>query len=159
MGPRSRESVAGGGVSAIRRAIGGLLMRAAVVALLLCMVVAASSSAQVTVHREGDENPVITIAKSIMWGGLAGLVLGGAVALVAEDNEEDIVKWFFVGGTFAGLGYGVYHVTTREKPSTALLRIDGDGLDWNVPSVALDRGLDRGGRGVRRTVTLVDVSF
>jgi hypothetical protein len=136
-----------------------MLMRVVVVALLLCAVTAVASNAQVTVEREGDENPVMTIAKSVLWGGLAGVVLGGAVALVAEQNEEDIVKWFFVGGTFAGLGYGIYHVSTREKPSSALLRIDGDGLDWGFPSVALERGLDRGRRGIRGTVTLVDVSF
>jgi len=134
-------------------------MRVAVVALVLCVVTAVSSSAQVTVERQGDENPVVTIAKSVMWGGLAGAVLGGAVALIAEENEEDIVKWFFVGGTFAGLGYGIYHVSTREKPSSALLRIDGDGLDWNVPAVRLGRGLDRGRRGIRGTLTLVEVSF
>ena len=134
-------------------------MRVAVVALVLCVVTAVSSSAQVTVERQGDENPVVTIAKSVMWGGLAGAVLGGAVALIAEENEEDIVKWFFVGGTFAGLGYGIYHVSTREKPSSALLRIDGDGLDWNVPSVTFARELDSKNRGLRGTVTLVGVRF
>jgi hypothetical protein len=134
-------------------------MRVVVAALLLCMAAAVASSAQVKVERIGEENPMITIAKSVLWGGLAGLVLGGAVALVAEKNEDNIVKWFFVGGTFTGLGYGIYHVATREKPSTALLRIDGDGLDWNVPAVTLGRGPDRGRRDIRGVVTLLDVRF
>ena len=134
-------------------------MRVMILAVLLCVTTVVASSAQVTIHREGEENPVVTIAKSVMWGGLAGLVLGGAVALVAEKNEDDIIKWFFVGGTFGGLGFGIYHVSTREKASSALLQLDGEGVDWNVPVVTLGRDPDRESRSIRAAVTLVDVRF
>jgi hypothetical protein len=134
-------------------------MRVAALVLLVCLTTVITSSAQVTVVREGEENPVITIAKSTAWGGLAGLVLGTAVALVAEENEGDIIKWFFVGGTFGGFTYGVIHTVTRERPSTALLRMDREGLDWNVPSVALRRSVVGEYRSAEAAVTLFHLSF
>lgn len=134
-------------------------MRVAVIVLLLCVVLVVTASAQVSVVREGEENPVITVAKSTAWGGLAGLVLGGAVALVADENQDDIMKWFFVGGVFGGFGYGIYHVAAREHPTTALLRIDRDGVDWNVPSVAFRQRIDGGYRDPGTAVMLLRVSF
>ena len=134
-------------------------MRVAVIVLLLCAVMVVTTNAQVSVVREGEENPVITVAKSTAWGALAGLVLGGAVALVADENQENITKWFFVGGVFGGFGYGIYHVATREHTTTALLRIDGDGVDWSVPSVACRQRTDGGYRDPGAAVTLLSVSF
>jgi hypothetical protein len=80
--------------------------------------------AAVNVEREGSENPVLEVAKSTLYGGLGGLVVGIAIALVAEGDGGDIIKWSYVGGTFLGLGYGIYHVSTRPQP-TALLEFQG----------------------------------
>jgi hypothetical protein len=118
-----------------------------------------TANAQVSVVREGEENPVVTVAKSTAWGALAGLALGVAVALVADENQENITKWFFVGGVFGGFGYGIYHVATREHPTTALLRIDRDGVDWSVPSVAFRQRIDGGYRDPGAAVTLLRVGF
>lgn len=111
------------------------------VAFLLLLPVLAN--AQVTVQRKGDENPAISVTKSIFWGGLGGLVLGSAVALVADENEGDIIKWSFVGGTFAGLGLGIWHVTHRPEPRSALLRIGPDDVDLSTPTVEFAMERDR----------------
>ncbi len=111
------------------------------VALLL--LVPLFANAQVAVQRKGDENPAISVTKSIFWGGLGGLILGGAAALVAEDNEGDIIKWSFVGGTFAGLGLGIWHVTHRPEPRAALLRIGPEGVDLSAPAVEFAMERDR----------------
>ncbi len=112
------------------------------------LVLPATSLAQVEVHRGGDENPVLTVSKSILYGGLAGLVLGGALALAVEENEGEVVRWFFVGGTFVGLGAGIYHVNHRAKPSAALFQVSPDGMHAALPTVEAF-GTYGGGRGVR----------
>jgi hypothetical protein len=91
---------------------------AGVVALIL--ILPTPAPAQVTVVRHESENPVKSIATSTLYGALAGLTLGVAIGLVAEENEDDIIKWCFVGGTFFGFGYGIYHVSTRPQPSSFL---------------------------------------
>ncbi len=63
------------------------MMRVAAIVLVLCVVTVMTAGAQVTVVRQGEENAFLTIAKSTAWGGLGGLVLGGAVALIADDNQ------------------------------------------------------------------------
>ena len=107
---------------------------------LLLSGVPRPGGAAVNVSRTGSENPMVEVARSIIWGGVAGLVVGSAMALASNgDNSGDIIKWSFVGGTFLGLGFGIYHVTTRPQASAAL---DGSGLgpaetDF-APSVELD---------------------
>jgi len=115
----------------------------------------AVGSAQVEVQRRGEENPVLTVSKSIVYGGLAGLVLGGALALAVDDNQDDIVKWFFVGGTFAGFGAGVYHVAHRPGPSSALLQLSPEGMTTAMPDVEVYR--EGGGQGGVR-VSLLSIS-
>ncbi|NNE08923.1 MAG: hypothetical protein HKN20_10230 [Gemmatimonadetes bacterium] len=82
-----------------------------------------------------EENAMLTVSKTIVYGGLAGLILGSAIALAADDNEGDIIKWSFVAGTFAGLGVGIHSVSKRGGPS-AVLSIEGNELAWNAPSPA-----------------------
>jgi hypothetical protein len=81
------------------------------------------------------------------------------VALVAEENEENIVKWFFVGGVFGGFAYGIYHVATRPEPSSALLEFDEDGVNWNFPTVALQPGFVGERKDTHGAVTLLSVGF
>lgn len=116
--------------------------------LIVLVLLPADGAAQVEVHRQGEENPVLTVSKSIVYGGLAGLVLGGALALAVEENEGDIVKWFFVGGTFAGFGAGVYHVTHRAQPSAALFQITPGETRVALPAPEW-YGTPGDGRGVR----------
>lgn len=130
-----------------------------VAAVLAIALGATRVTAQVRVIRVGEENPVKTIAKSTFWGGVTGLALGAAVALVAEKDEEDIIKWFFVGGVFGGFAFGVYHVLTREPPSTGLIDIDEDGLSIARPSITMttEGGADL--REPRLNVTLLSLHF
>ena len=103
-----------------------------VVTLLLMMFTllafTSSAEAQVTVIRGSHENPVVSIAKSTLYGGATGVLLGLALTLVVDEPSEDILKWSFVGGTFGGFIYGIYHVSTRPQPTAALLQFDTNGL-------------------------------
>tara|TARA_B100000315_G_scaffold246593_1_gene274065 strand:- start:2467 stop:2847 length:381 start_codon:yes stop_codon:yes gene_type:complete len=64
--------------------------------------------------REKRENPVMSIAKGTVWGGLGGLILGTAIAAAVPGAAAcELVRWLFVGGTAAGLGYGIHDVTSH----------------------------------------------
>ena len=114
------------------------LLRITPFLLLLPLLLPPSANAQVVVSRQGDENPAISVTKSIFWGGLGGLLLGGAVALATDEDDGEILKWSFVGGTFAGLALGLWHVTHRPEPRGALLRIDPEGAHVSMPGPAWD---------------------
>jgi len=103
--------------------------------ILLSLLIPPRTDAQVVVSRQGDENPAISVTKSIFWGGLGGLLLGGAVALATDEDDGEILKWSFVGGTFAGLALGLWHVTHRPEPRGALLRIEPGGALVSAPLV------------------------
>mgnify|MGYP001455761455 CR=1 FL=1 len=85
----------------------------------------ASSSGSVTIHREGDENPVKEIAKSVYWGAVAGAVLGGALMLADSGPSAAPLRWGIVLGSFAGLGAGIYFVAHRPVPASMLELRDG----------------------------------
>ncbi|MFH1278291.1 MAG: hypothetical protein ABIK65_07925 [Candidatus Eisenbacteria bacterium] len=133
-------------------------MTAFVFAIIL---VPGGAGAQVVVNRQGDENPAISVTKSILWGGLGGLILGGAIALVADDNEGEIVKWSFVGGTFGGLALGLWHVTHRPEPPQALLEADQDGVRFAAPVFDFESRPDPllGGEGIDHRVRLALLSI
>jgi hypothetical protein len=106
------------------------------VLLVACLAMLAGSvapaAAAVNVERRSDENPMIEVARSTLYGGLAGLMVGGAIALIDEDDDNgDIVKWGFVTGTFVGLGMGLWW--TSQRPSAALLEFDGGTLRAHAP--------------------------
>jgi len=104
-------------------------------AVTLVLLLAAGSRAQVVETRRSEGNPMIDVFKSTLYGGAAGLVLGLAVELVDDDDDNsDAPKWGFVTGTFFGFGYGLYYVTTRSRPE-GLLRRDAGGWSIGVPSV------------------------
>jgi len=96
--------------------------------LLVVLVSVHSSYAQVQVVRSGQENPVVTIGKSTLYGAGTGLLLGLALSLVINEDTGDVVKWSFVTGTFGGFFLGVYHVASRPSASSALLQFEGGRL-------------------------------
>lgn len=95
-----------------------------VVAALVVACGPAPARAAVNVERHGAENPMVEVARSTLYGGLAGLLLGGAIALV-DDSHDDakVLKWGFAGGTFLGFGVGLVSVLTRPEP-TGLLQLE-----------------------------------
>jgi hypothetical protein len=91
------------------------LVATALAAWLLC-VTAHPAAAAVNVQRSGQENPMVEVARSVLYGGLAGLMVGGAIAWASEsDHAGDFVRWGFAGGTMIGLGFGLYYVTSRPQ--------------------------------------------
>lgn len=127
----------------------------------IALLLPGAAAGQVVVNREGDENPAVVVTKSIFWGGLGGLVLGGATALAVQENEGDIVRWSFVGGTFAGLVLGLWHVTHRPEPASALLQAGPDGFRVAAPDLEIESRPDPllGGETVDRRVHLALLSI
>jgi hypothetical protein len=109
-----------------------------VACLLIALSAVGPACADVNVERHGSENPMQEIAKSTIFGGLAGLLLGGAYALADDSGDDsDALKWGVVAGTFFGFAYGFYHVQTRPR---AMLEIeDGEPrLGAVAPTIAPD---------------------
>ncbi len=51
----------------------------------------------------------MTVARNTVLGGVTGLVLGGTLTLVVdEDQRDDVVRWGVVIGTFGGFGLGIW---------------------------------------------------
>ena len=99
----------------MKRAIAAMLG-----ACLLFQLLAPAALAGVNVNRGGDENPMKEVAKSVIYGGMAGLVIGGAIAWASESGDGGAVRWGFVTGTFVGLGMGIWWVTKRPSASAAI---------------------------------------
>ena len=77
------------------------------------------AAGSVEISRESAENPMPEIARSVMWGAVAGLMVGGAVALATEQSIEPL-RWGIVLGTGAGLVTGIYFVSHRPQPAAVL---------------------------------------
>jgi hypothetical protein len=116
----------------------------AVIALLLAAEIAAPAAASVNVNRAGEENPMVEVARSVVYGGLAGLVVGGALAVATKDNHNDgdIIRWSFATGTLVGLGMGLMWVSRRPQP-TGLIEYDHGTLRAHavLPEVAPNGGV------------------
>jgi len=114
-------------------------IRAVLSAYLLLLLAAPAAHASVNVNRNGDENPMQEVAKSTIYGGLAGLVMGSALAWASDknNNDADLVRWGFVGGTFVGFGMGLWWVSHRPAARAALEFEDG-GLRAQLPVPEVD---------------------
>lgn len=133
-----------------------MIKRCVAAVLCACLMVqfaAPAAYASVNVNRGGDENPMKEVAKSVIYGGLAGLVLGSAVAVATsgDSNDGNAIRWGFAGGTFLGLGMGLWWVTKRPQPSAALEFKSGE-LRAQLPTPVL-------GRDGRTRVALARVTF
>jgi hypothetical protein len=138
--------------------------------LLLCMAADASrvfaaelpqapaapevlASGSVEISRNGAENPMVEVARSVMWGAVAGFVVGGAVALAAKDDSGESLRWGIVIGTGAGLAAGIYFVSHRPQPE-ALLELHDGKLSPNPEALGAIEPVAGGARA-----RLVAVSF
>ena len=120
------------------------------VAWVLCVTLAlgtlpARAVAAVNVERRGDENPVVEVFRSTVYGFLGGVVVGGAIVLAVQDDNssEEIMRWSIVGGTLIGLGAGIYWVTKRPQPS-AMLELNGGALTLHpvAPEIVPGEGMN-----------------
>jgi hypothetical protein len=90
-----------------------------VAAFLLLTGVAGPAGAQVVEQRESEANPSVAIFRATLYGAGTGLLVGGAIALVEEDDgmsTGEILSWSVAGGTLAGLLVGLVYVATRRGP-------------------------------------------
>lgn len=127
------------------------------VLLVATILFNATAQADVSVIREGQESPMATVGKSTFYGALTGLLLGGAVALVASGNSGEVMKWSFVAGTSAGFLWGIRHLNTRPKPNSAMLSLKSDGsATVALPKPRLRRN-EEGALGV--DMTLFSLTF
>ena len=99
----------------------------------------------VEITRNGAENPMVEIARSVMWGAVAGFVVGGAVALAAKDDSGESLRWGIVVGTGAGLAAGVYFVSHRPQPA-ALLEVHDGKLSPNPAALGAIEPVQGGAR-------------
>jgi len=94
-----------------------------------------------------EDSTLIRISKSTIYGGLLGILLGSAVALVVDDNRDEPIRWGLVIGVFGGFAYGVYSASTgrddffqrtdgRIDPSQYLLPTSGTSEPAPVHSMA-----------------------
>ncbi len=134
-------------------------MRIVVLLVVVLAFFAVDGRADVDVLRLGDENPVLTIAKATFWGGVAGLLVGGALALIADDNHWDYIKWGVAGGVLGGCAFGVYHVMTRPSGESSLLDLDGDSLALNFPSVNIAWTGNKDSRHLNTRMTVFSYNF
>lgn len=115
------------------------MKRAVAAALALALAWSAAvpaAHAEVSIRRESQENPVVEVFRSTIYGGLAGLMLGGAVAWATEsDDSGDIVKWGFVLGTFGGFAAGVAFAASRPQPASLVELEDGALRAHAMPTV------------------------
>jgi hypothetical protein len=135
---------------AMNRTIGWLLI------LAMTAGIAEPAVAEVNVERRSDENPVVEVARSVMWGAAAGAVVGGAIALAdSSPDNTDPVKWGIVGGVGLGLVYGLWW--SAKRPSGAMLEIeDGTLRAQAIPPIEMT--VTPGGTRETR-VALVGVTF
>jgi hypothetical protein len=64
--------------------------------------------------RTEEAHPFWIIGKSTMWGGLTGLMLGGAIHILG-DNKESVAGKGFAAGVIIGFAVGLYAETNRKK--------------------------------------------
>ena len=114
------------------------------ISVFLCAMVALGafpdrSFAEVDIERGGVENPVVEVFRSTVYGALAGVAVGGAIALAVGSDADEILRWSIVGGTAVGLGAGVYFVSRRPQPA-AMLELKDGGLSLHPPTPQLEPG-------------------
>ncbi|MBD3236221.1 MAG: hypothetical protein GF330_05935 [Candidatus Eisenbacteria bacterium] len=95
-GRRVRTSVPG--QRGCRAPAGRALRHGGLVLLLLLLAFAPSRASE----------PLLTVSKNMLLGGATGLVLGGTLTLVVdEEDRSEVVRWSAVLGTFGGFALGV----------------------------------------------------
>ena len=97
--------------------------------------------ATMEVQRRGEENPFIEVMNTTKWGALGGLLVGSAISLAANGKDDgEGIRWGVVAGTFVGLGYGIWHVSSRAQPRAMLEFDDGRARLNPMPFAAVEAG-------------------
>jgi hypothetical protein len=139
-------------------------------ALISVLVWPVETVAQVVEEREqAASNPGKVIFHTTLYGAATGAVLGGAYALIEDDDDLDaweILRWGVAGGAAAGLVVGLIYVVARPEPKGDVEDLDTDedaessSLIFAKPSVQFAHRRDPLGNTDRRVdVNLVAVRF
>jgi hypothetical protein len=63
-----------------------------------------------------NDNPIVEVATSALYGAATGLLLGGVLTLVVDSqHRDDVVRWGVVTGTFGGFAFGIYQITRGDS--------------------------------------------
>lgn len=101
------------------------------IASILFPIVAIAKEKEERVYvRTEEAHPFWIIGKSTMWGGLTGLMLGGAVDILGDDNKEPIAGKGFAVGVIVGFVVGLYAETNRKKD-------DQEAKNYNINIVPI----------------------
>lgn len=124
-------------------------------------------TAQVVDARDSEANPASVLFRATLYGAGTGLALGGAYALVNDDDDPgtgtgEILRWGVAGGAAAGFLVGLVYLATRSQPEgefgeEAMLQIEDGDLHVS-PLGVLDTGKGLGGPGAL-DLNLVAVRF
>lgn len=131
-----------------------MILAAVALALTLVHGSRVDVPAQVVEAREGQSNPAAVLFRATLYGAGTGLALGGAYALIADDDDPgtgEILKWGISGGAAAGFLIGLIHVATRSDPEGSvgeqgMIQIENGNLHLSPIGI-----LATGPRGVPRT--------
>lgn len=106
-------------------------------ALVLSILLAGAPGLPVRAAFAGSDEGMLSIGKNAVYGALTGLLLGGVVALVSdEDSRGDAIRWGVVIGTFGGVAYGIYDLSTGDdRALTAPEAADHFALRMTRPGV------------------------
>lgn len=85
-----------------------------IISLFLPAIAIAKEKEEKVYVRTEEAHPFWVIGKSTLWGGLTGLMLGGAVDILS-DNDESIAGKGFAIGVIIGFGVGLYSEVNRNK--------------------------------------------
>jgi hypothetical protein len=79
--------------------------------------VVAPPSKQKVVHADVQEphNYMATVAVSALMGGLAGLLVGGAIYYLGDQNNAERIGYWAAGGVLVGTGVGLVQVVVQEN--------------------------------------------
>lgn len=129
--------------------------------LLLCSLL--SLGLWIPTEARADDR-MATIAKDTLYGGLIGLVLGGTLTLVVEEEDrDDVVRWGVVFGVFGGFFFGVYEASRSDdllsdfsEPGDPASRPEARRVNWGPLALRMDPLLNGAhhGQGSRLPLTV-----
>lgn len=115
-----------------RRPSASLFGRSGLILLVLLLVARPSLAA----------DPLMTIAKNTLLGGATGLILGGTLTLVVDEQDRsEVVRWGAVIGTFGGFALGVVLAMHGEEDLFAEAAPTA-GAPWSARYLTATRNAD-----------------
>lgn len=101
---------------------------------------ASDESVGIETHRD-TRTDIAIVATDALYGGIAGTLVGGGIALINQGNNWGRDLMIGAGiGILVGAGYGVYEATTRESSVVRHAAADRDPASSSGTNLALMSG-------------------